>query len=221
MDYLPQDPAILVSSVNMLLRDEEYDSLEDLCNAFDRDIEELKATLSEQGFVYVEQQKQFRPKAQWNMKRIINPWLNRPEYNCFGCCPSNPIGLHLQFYEDGEYIVSSWKPGTHYQGWVNTLHGGILSTLIDEVCGWVVTRKLQTSGYTVQLNVKFRKAVSTDEPELTIRAKVAKQVRNLAYIHAEITNSKGEVCNEGEAIYFLMNQEKAREMGFLECEVEK
>ena len=24
MDYLPQDPAILVSSVNMLLRDEEF-----------------------------------------------------------------------------------------------------------------------------------------------------------------------------------------------------
>ena len=43
---------------------------------------------------------------------------------------------------------------------------------------------------------------------------------NLAYISAEITNSKGELCNEGEAIYFLMNQEKAKEMGFLHCEVE-
>ena len=28
MDYLPKDPAILVSSINMLLRDEEFDSLE-------------------------------------------------------------------------------------------------------------------------------------------------------------------------------------------------
>ena len=28
MDYLPKDPAILVSSVNMLLRDEEFDTLE-------------------------------------------------------------------------------------------------------------------------------------------------------------------------------------------------
>ena len=90
------------------------------------------------------------------------------------------------------------------------MHGGILSTLIDDVCGWVVTRKLQTSGYTVQLNVK-----------LTIRAKVTKQVRNLVYINAEIINSKGELCNEGEAIYFLMNQEKAKEMGFIHCEVEE
>ena len=56
---------------------------------------------------------------------------------------------------------------------------------------------------------------------LTIRAKVTKQVRNLVYINAEITNSKGELCNEGEAIYFLMNQEKAKEMGFIHCDVEE
>ena len=28
MDFLPKDPAILVSSVNMLLRDEEFDTQE-------------------------------------------------------------------------------------------------------------------------------------------------------------------------------------------------
>ncbi len=103
------------------------------------------------------------------MKKIINPWRNHEGYNCFGCSPDNPIGLHLEFYEDGDYIVSIWHPQHNYQGWVDTMYGDILSTLIDEVCGWVVARKLQTSGYTVQFNVKFRKAVPTTEPELTIR----------------------------------------------------
>ena len=143
------------------------------------------------------------------MKKIINPWRNHEGYNCFGCSPDNPIGLHMEFYEDGDYIVSTWHPEHNYQGWV------------DEVCGWVVTRKLQTSGYTVQLNVKFKKAIPTTEPDLTIKAKVARQVRNLVYINAQITNSKGELCNEGEAVYFLMNQEKAKEMGFLHCDVEE
>jgi acyl-coenzyme A thioesterase PaaI-like protein len=155
------------------------------------------------------------------MKKIINPWRNHPEYNCFGCCPDNPIGLHLEFYEDGDYIVSKWNPQHNYQGWVNTIHGGILSTPIDEVGRWGGTRKLQTSGYTVQMNVKFKKAIPTTEPELTIRAKESKQVRNLAYINAEITNSNGELCNEGKPIYFLMNQDKAKEIRFLHCEVEK
>jgi hypothetical protein len=71
------------------------------------------------------------------------------------------------------------------------------------------------------MGVEFKRAIPTTEPELTIRAKVTKQVRNLVCINAEITNSKGELCNECEAIYFLMNQEKTKEMGFIYCEVEE
>ena len=61
MDYLPKDPAILVSSVNMLLRDEEFDSLESLCYAFGREPREIKDYLMGYGFVWSEHQKQFRP----------------------------------------------------------------------------------------------------------------------------------------------------------------
>ena len=61
MDYLPKDPAILVSSVNMLLRDEEFDTLESLCYHFNEDVEKLKTYLHEAGYVYSEEQHQFRP----------------------------------------------------------------------------------------------------------------------------------------------------------------
>ena len=61
MDYLPQNPAILVSSINMLLRDEEFDSLEALCYAFDHEPEQMKSYLFDNGFVWSEDQQQFRP----------------------------------------------------------------------------------------------------------------------------------------------------------------
>ena len=61
MEFLPKDPAILVSSVNMLLRDEEFDSLESLCYAFNREPHEITDYLHGKGFVWSEQQKQFRP----------------------------------------------------------------------------------------------------------------------------------------------------------------
>ena len=61
MDYLPKDPAILVSSVNMLLRDEEFDKLESLCYAFSREPKEIKDYLMKYGVVWSEPQKQFRP----------------------------------------------------------------------------------------------------------------------------------------------------------------
>ena len=61
MDYLPKDPAILVSSVNMLLRDEEFDTLESLCYNFGTEPKDIKNYLYGHGFVYSEKQKQFRP----------------------------------------------------------------------------------------------------------------------------------------------------------------
>ena len=99
------------------------------------------------------------------MKKIINPWhgLEDQGYNCFGCAPSNPYGLKMEFYEDGDDVVSYWHPSDNFQGWLHTLHGGIQSTIIDEIAMWVIARKLQTSGMTTNLNVKFRKPVPTGE----------------------------------------------------------
>ena len=61
MDHLPKDPFMLVSAINMLLRDGEYDSLEDLCRSFDREPEEIQAELQQYGYVYSEEQRQMRP----------------------------------------------------------------------------------------------------------------------------------------------------------------
>ena len=52
---------MLVSAINMLLRDGEFDSLEDLCLSFDRDTDEVKSYLSAHGYIYSEEQKQMRP----------------------------------------------------------------------------------------------------------------------------------------------------------------
>ena len=43
------------------LRDEEFDTLEALCYAFSRDPKQIKEYLYKRGFVWSEQQKQFRP----------------------------------------------------------------------------------------------------------------------------------------------------------------
>lgn len=52
---------MLVSAVNMLLRDQEFDTLESLCFSFDRNPGEIKEYLLKYDYVYNEQQKQFRP----------------------------------------------------------------------------------------------------------------------------------------------------------------
>ena len=154
------------------------------------------------------------------MRKIKNPWLAKEGYDCFGCSPVNPLGVKMEFYEDGDDVLCFWKPQPHYQGWINTLHGGIQATLIDECASWVLFRKLQTTGMTVKLDVRYRKAIMTTEPQITVRARLGEMRRNLAPVRVTVENSKGEVCAEADVTYFTFPEAKAREMGFTRCDTE-
>lgn len=58
--YIPQDPNMLASMVNMKLRDGDYESLSDLCMSLGIAEQDLVDRLKEAGFVYMPEIKQFR-----------------------------------------------------------------------------------------------------------------------------------------------------------------
>lgn len=57
--YQSMDPYILLSAVNMQLRD-DYADLQDLCRAHEIDMDKLCEKLKQAGFTYDAAQKQFR-----------------------------------------------------------------------------------------------------------------------------------------------------------------
>ncbi len=60
MDHLPKnDMPMLVSAINYLLRDEEFDNLDQICYYFNEDRAELENKLSAAGYKYSEQLKKF------------------------------------------------------------------------------------------------------------------------------------------------------------------
>ena len=154
------------------------------------------------------------------MKKIKNPWLEKEGYNCFGCCPDNPAGIHMEFFEDGDDVISFWHPQEHYQGWVGVMHGGIVASLVDETFGWVVTRKLQTAGMTSKLEIRYKHPLSVNDSQYTIHAHITNRRAHLVFMSATIENAKGEVCVEAESVYYAFDEEKAKEMGFSHCDVE-
>ena len=56
---IPKDPNMLISYVNMMLRD-RYSSLEEFCNDNDADVNEITEKLKAAGFEYEEDLNQFR-----------------------------------------------------------------------------------------------------------------------------------------------------------------
>lgn len=59
MDILPKDPAMLMSFVNMKLRN-EYRTLEDLCTVYGINPDELKSQMEAAGFEWLPGERQFR-----------------------------------------------------------------------------------------------------------------------------------------------------------------
>ncbi len=158
------------------------------------------------------------------MKEILNPWVGLDVYNCFGCSPRNMIGVRMRFFEEDEHdlkgdIVSVWKPTQHHQSWINTLHGGVQATLLDEVCGWVVFKKLQTSGVTAKMDLRYKKAVPTNQGVLVLRARLKENNHRIAVVEGVIQDKEGNTLTQCECTYFTFNKEKAIEMGFLESQL--
>lgn len=57
MDHLPLSNApMLVSAINFLLRDGEYDDLDQICCSFDVERGEIDRILAEAGYAYSEEQ---------------------------------------------------------------------------------------------------------------------------------------------------------------------
>lgn len=154
------------------------------------------------------------------MRKIVNPWLDTPGYSCPGCCPTNPKGLKLEFYEDGDDIVSVWKPDTDMQSWADTVHGGIQCLIFDEIAGWVIGRKLNTIGVTSRMEIKYDKPVTVSGGPVEIRARIQKQMRQVCFVECELYQ-RGEKLTTGIVTYFCSTPEKAKEKyGFTGCVLE-
>ena len=138
------------------------------------------------------------------MIKLNNPYAKLEGYNCFGCAPDNNEGLQLEFYEDGDEIITTWQPTHEFEGFHNVLHGGIQATLMDEIANWVVVVKTETSGMTIELNTKFHKAVTieNDKP-IKVCARLTDKEPKKAKIHAQIYNFAGDLCSESYVVYYL------------------
>jgi len=141
------------------------------------------------------------------VRKVKNPFTQLEGYNCFGCSPNNDIGLQMSFYEDGEYIKSDWSPQVRFQGYQKVLHGGILSTLMDEIASWYIFAKLQTAGVTAKMEIRYVKPVYTNKGKITLQAFMKESRKRLCDIEVKVFDNDGVLCTEGTIQYFVFPKE--------------
>lgn len=117
----------------------------------------------------------------------------REDGYCFVCGPNNPIGLKANFTIDKTSRSSrcELRLAREFQGWEKVVHGGMLSSLLDEAAIYAC-RCCGEHFVTAELKVTFRKPVAVDEP-LLVSARVVAEKRKLFEVESQLEQG-GEVC---------------------------
>ena len=128
---------------------------------------------------------------------------------CYACGDLNPIGLHLHFtvQEDG-WTSAPFIADKMHQGYPGFVHGGLVSTLLDEAMGWA-TYGAGIWALTGKLELSFRKPVPVGET-LAVRARINRDRGRLLESEAELRDSKGTLLAEAKGVLVRASGEQAK-----------
>ena len=122
--------------------------------------------------------------------------IKKPEgFNCFACGTANPIGLNLEFYVTGDKVYSEITLGKYHVGWADITHGGIISTLLDEVMSWTILYFKRIFFVTRKMELKYIKPVATGVP-LIVSGSLLSSDKN-----EKIIMVKGELRDKNNILY--------------------
>ena len=129
---------------------------------------------------------------------------------CLVCGLKNPFGLHTSFFElDNGELLAVFKPREEHQSYPGRLHGGIISTILDETIGRAIMIQSEGDiwGVTVDLQVRFKKPVPLNE-ELRILGRITKDSSRFFEGKGELLLQDGTVAAEGHGKYLKIPLEK-------------
>ncbi len=117
--------------------------------------------------------------------------------NCFVCGKNNPNGLQLSFKIDKEKqtLKSTFVASPTFQGWDGLVHGGIISTLLDEAMAKLVY-DLGYEAVTASLEIRFKKPVPILEP-LSIHGEITEVNKRLIKAKAHVAKKDGTILATG------------------------
>jgi acyl-coenzyme A thioesterase PaaI-like protein len=127
---------------------------------------------------------------------------------CYACGDLNPLGLHLHFRVDAEWAVAEFTATKEHQGYPGFVHGGIVSTLLDEAMGWA-TYGRGIWAVTGRMETRFRGIVPTGR-RLEVRGRIVRDRGRTLELRAELRDDAGALLAEAEGVFFKVQGEQAQ-----------
>jgi uncharacterized protein (TIGR00369 family) len=154
-----------------------------------------------------------------NLESGFKPLIKGIDTHCFGCSPTNDVGLKMKFLAGADSVISHLNVPRHLCGWSNIVHGGIVSTILDEVMSWSTIHLLKRVVLTTSITVDFIKPVFA-EMDITAHGRVLERINDReALMEGTLFNRDGEVCARSRGTFRLFTPEAARKFKLMSDEV--
>lgn len=142
---------------------------------------------------------------------------NSTDHHCFGCSPVNPSGLRMKFFANQDTVFSNVTIPDHLCGWSNIAHGGVLSTILDEIMSWAALHFLKRITMTKSMTMEFIKPVQIQRP-LKAEGKVLEVTgKHDAVMGGILYDADAEVCVKSTANFSIFSPAVARRLGIADA----
>lgn len=135
----------------------------------------------------------------------------QPTYDmCFICGKSNPAGLQVDFFVDGDTVRTEFVPDERHQGYPGILHGGILGALLDETVGRASYLK-QAWTMTARIQIRYFKPVRIGQ-KIVITGQIGRDRGRAMELHGTAELEDGTLVAEASGIFMKLPPDGQREM---------
>ena len=135
-------------------------------------------------------------------------------HNCFGCSPKNESGLHMEFsVNEQRDTVASWlSVPDHLCGWGNIVHGGIISTMLDEAMGWAALVLLGKLVLSKSISVEFFRPVFIGK-DIRVEGSVLEVRSDREGVMQGSIYDGNELCAKSSSVCSLFTLDYIKKMG--------
>ena len=132
-------------------------------------------------------------------------------HNCFACGSLNRHGLGLLLHVEPRRSWTELVLDDRFEGWAGMAHGGIISTILDEVMAWSLVGE-DNWGVTARLSVDFRRPVPVGS-RIRADGEIATSRRRIVETTAKLIRlDDGEVLATARGTYLAADPARRREL---------
>ena len=124
----------------------------------------------------------------------------------------------MKFEAENDAVYSALIVPEHLCGWNGLIHGGVITTILDEIMSWSAIHLLKKLVMTKTMTVDFIQTLHVGD-QLTARGKIINvSTKHEANIEGVLYNSNNELCAKSTGTFATFSPKVAKRLGIIRDE---